>query len=671
MGHKQLGTSEIVASSRSMPLHNVPRPDYSRFVGRDDELKRLRVLLSEEDRTFQVALVGVGGVGKSALALAIAIELIEQYDELQSSRRFDCIIWASAKEQVLTSQGVDRASVPHQVVHTLEDIYSRIASVLHMENITCVPAGEQAETVRRVLSEQRTLLIMDNFESLTDERIRPFLRDIPAPTKALITSREWFDVADVVRLTGLPDSEAHKLAMEEAHKRGWDLTVQQSARIVTVTHGLPLAIKLGVARYASGETFEAVERWLGDAEGEVTDYCVKGQVELAAKRHRYAREVLLACSLFDMESGVSTEALGHIVNVSIHDRDAAIRTLLHLLLVYPDEHKRYRMLPIVQRCARTEFAQHAPSDDRLIERWLGWLISFVEQVEDIELEVSGQVEIRPEYLSLCSAIRWCRDMERWKELYSLAEGTWSHAYTHSNFADYDEILTAAMEAADLTGDNRKRGRVELQRARQYLVQSGPNHPGLMDLLDSAVDKALQSKNDRDILVALYTKGHVLYKRGDLNGAERIANDLARRAVETGSLQYRFWSQYRISEVQAARQQFDDALERLREAENYAKDLRSTRLRAHVLHRRSAVLMSQNRLNDAEPILREALALDTERGELRYVANDMFGLAQVCAGMEGRDNEAVEFARQANALYRRLAMVEQIRESEALLKSLPT
>ncbi|MCX6911799.1 MAG: hypothetical protein NT167_01860 [Verrucomicrobia bacterium] len=52
------------------PYHNLPPPTYTQFIGRDEELAWLRQRLSPADRAWQIAITGLGGVGKSALAPA-------------------------------------------------------------------------------------------------------------------------------------------------------------------------------------------------------------------------------------------------------------------------------------------------------------------------------------------------------------------------------------------------------------------------------------------------------------------------------------------------------------------------------------------------------------------------------------------------------------------------
>jgi tetratricopeptide (TPR) repeat protein len=667
------------STMRRKPFHNVPRPDYTRLVGREDQLSRLRKLLRSDDRVFQIALVGVGGVGKSALAQAIALEMIERYGSMEEKDRFDCIIWASAKEEVLTLYGREPAMASGMGVHTLEHVFSRIAAVLEKESITTAPPAQQADVVRAVLQSLRCLLIIDNFESVTDNRIKPFLRELPAPSKVIITSREGFDVADVLRLYGLAPDAAKELANDEAQRHGLTLTMEQHNQLLSVTHGIPLAIRLGVARYAAGEVFEAVIRWLGDADGDITDYCITGQVQLAWSRDPNARSILLACSLFSMDVGASPEALGYVADISRYGRDRAITVLLRLQLFQVEHPGRYRMLPITQRFARTQFLAPDTKDHDLIERWLSWNLKVIDQVTGGELDTGGDRILGLEYSNVVNAARWCFETKRWTDLYTLASGLWSYAYTHSLFidrtqspnavAEFDELLSMAMAAGRALGDDKKVGRVELQRARLQLIQFGPQSEGLMQLLDSAVEKAIASGNCPDILLALYTKGHVLFRRGELDAAQDIADDLMARARATGDDQFAFWAHYRTSEIQTAREQFIDALTSLQVAERHANSLHSARLHAHVLHRRSAALIAQGNGQDAVPVLLEALELDRRRGELRYVANDMFNLATIYAGIPSRKKEAVELAQDVHAIYTRLGMMEELGKAGKLLREM--
>jgi hypothetical protein len=84
------GGSNIPAKPKV--YHNLPQPDYARFVGRKAELKQIRQLLSPKTRHFVVTIDGIGGVGKSALALEVAHTFLRHYDKLPEAERFAAII---------------------------------------------------------------------------------------------------------------------------------------------------------------------------------------------------------------------------------------------------------------------------------------------------------------------------------------------------------------------------------------------------------------------------------------------------------------------------------------------------------------------------------------------------------------------------------------------------
>ena len=104
--------------------HNLPQPDYERFVGRKPELAQVQELLSPTARHFAITIDGIGGIGKSALALEVAHRYHRDFGKLPQAERFEAIIWATAKQSLLTAQGLITRS---QSLRTLDDIYTTIA----------------------------------------------------------------------------------------------------------------------------------------------------------------------------------------------------------------------------------------------------------------------------------------------------------------------------------------------------------------------------------------------------------------------------------------------------------------------------------------------------------------------------------------------------------------
>jgi tetratricopeptide (TPR) repeat protein len=444
---------------RPRPYHNLPQPDYARFVGREKEREWLRRCLSSQDPVWVVILSGIGGVGKTALALATAHEYLRRYDELPPEERFDAIVWASAKEEVLTAAGRERAAPAGLVARTLADIYAVIAQVLEREAITrAATREEQDRLVQQALTAQRTLLVLDNLDTLEGpgaEEVRAFLRNLPRPTKAIVTSRERLDVADVLTLRGMEEDEARQLMEAEGEARGVHLDAAQQAELYRRTVGLPLPIKLSIARLAAGETWEGVRRWLGDAGSDLVRYCVGGQVDLARRRSPEAYRLLLACSLFDRDAGAVREALGTIADLPLRDRDEGLALLLRLSLVNREpESDRFWLLPLVQEYARAKLAADPSLENQFLERWVLWYQDLLRTYPS-----GDYATLKRELPNVILVFRWLlsqhkvealAEASRWGILLLYAEGEWADCLAVCRYLVEQALAKSAPELLNLS-----------------------------------------------------------------------------------------------------------------------------------------------------------------------------------------------------------------------------
>jgi tetratricopeptide (TPR) repeat protein len=650
------------------PYHNLPQPTYTQFVGREEELAWLKQRLAPADRAWQIAITGIGGVGKSALALAVAHEYREHYDDLAPEERFEAIVWVSAKEEVLTAFGRERANVPEQVLHSLEDVYTAIARVLEREDITRAQPEEQNALVEKALKRQRVLLIMDNLESVKDDRIRAFLRNLPPPTKAVITSRESLDVADVRPLTGLPWKKAEELIAEECRVREVILTDQHRQRVFELTSGLPLPIKLGIARMASGESLALVERWLGDAVGELPEYCVKGQVELIRQRDPNALRALLATALFEREAGAAREALGYIADLSLLDQEKALAQLQRLFLVNRTDADRFWVLPIVQRFVSTELMHGLLAQD-LVERWIRWLADFAmvhgTRADNDSVEMQ---RLAVEYPNLRTVIHWCRAHGKCERLLDLCEGTWPHPYRVAFFNELDEILNIWLAAAVGSKAEQSKGRAYLQMARLYWIWRQQERA--LECLDIAEPILGKHTDDAQLAEAWATRAQVHTEQGRLTSAEVLADQLLNLGRESGSVDALVLGAYRHAEVERKRGDFKVAYEWLDRAEQWAEEMGSERRYVSILFRKAGNLVEQGQYTEAERLLIRVLARNAEWGERRFIAYDKQLLARVYAGTE-RVRAAYQAAVEARDLFERMGMIKDMNQVDRLIRSLPS
>jgi tetratricopeptide (TPR) repeat protein len=143
------------------------------FVGRKQEIARCLEALSPDDRGWGVTIDGIGGMGKTALALEVAHLARQQ-------ALFDAYLFASAKTTWLSPEGVRQETL---TLSSLDSFCREFAKGLGLTDIVqMTDATARRRALLDALRGRRALLIWDNLETLnTEERqmIAEFLRKLP------------------------------------------------------------------------------------------------------------------------------------------------------------------------------------------------------------------------------------------------------------------------------------------------------------------------------------------------------------------------------------------------------------------------------------------------------------------------------------------------------------
>lgn len=224
---------------RGGALHNLP-VELTSFVGRAHELEELQNLLAG---TRLVTLTGIGGAGKTRLALKLAAAVAADYPEG---------VWLVALGPILEE------SLLSQAVASVLDVRER--------------SGESLDaSLSRHLRDRRALLVLDGCEHLVDAcaRLVGLMLGSGHQLTVLTTSQEALRVPGEViwrvpslslpasdgaaGVSRLMESEAVRLFAERAAlvQPGFTLVEQNGpviARICRRLDGLPLAIELAAAQ---------------------------------------------------------------------------------------------------------------------------------------------------------------------------------------------------------------------------------------------------------------------------------------------------------------------------------------------------------------------------------------------------------------------------------------
>ena len=208
------------------------RPAVSRLIGRDADIDGVAAAMRSQRL---VTLTGVGGVGKTRLALEVASILSDEFPDG---------VWVFELASV-----VDPAAVPDAV-----------AAVL---GISQQPGKTMSESVAATLEGRIRLLVFDNCEHVVDasaDLIESIIAH-SATVKILATSREGLGLVGE-RLWRVPSLEVDA-AVELFAERARTLLADESTTAAEVCRrldGIPLAIELAASRKESMTAAEVRDR---------------------------------------------------------------------------------------------------------------------------------------------------------------------------------------------------------------------------------------------------------------------------------------------------------------------------------------------------------------------------------------------------------------------------
>jgi hypothetical protein len=259
---------DAAPASASVP-NNLPRRE-RQLLGREAEIEKLLHVLTKSTRFWLVSITGVGGVGKTALALEATHRCLDlrglPNGKSPEEFRFDAFVWTSAKQTALDGPGIrSRFSVKPN----LPSIIHEILKIAAPEKAGALEA-RQRESALDVLRTSRVLLIVDNMETVEDEQVLGFLKDVPSPSKVIVTDRRAVHESYSLPLMELSLEDAKLLIQEECGSDFLDrllLTPDQTEELAKKTGGIPLAIIWALGRIAAtGGDPSAIIRRLSDAD---------------------------------------------------------------------------------------------------------------------------------------------------------------------------------------------------------------------------------------------------------------------------------------------------------------------------------------------------------------------------------------------------------------------
>ncbi|MPY93030.1 MAG: hypothetical protein GEV08_08180 [Acidimicrobiia bacterium] len=632
---------------------NLPR-DQSPFVGRAREIDELRGLLAESNL---VTFTGVGGVGKSRLALA-AVERL--------AATFDDGAWFLELAPLLPGGDVARA-------------------VAEMFGIQEQAGRDLLTSIAQALDGQRLLLVLDSCEHVVDAAagLAMALGKGAPSVRLLATSREALGVPGerVVAISPLGRSDAQQLFRARAIEVRPDVALDAAVvdELCARLDRLPLAIELAAARVRSMTPADVLAR-LGDR-----FRLLRGGRRLTGRHQTLRTTVTWSYDLLSPEERVlfdrlavfaggfalrDVEAVCGFAPVDPLDVADIIMALVEKSMVVVDG-EGYRLLETLREFA----AERLAGGDELDAVCRRHLEHYVAATEVAALGVGGRQEgewsdrieamlpnVRAAFAHACElvevdgALRIVRGLTEWASWRARHEAVaWAHEAVALPGASQHPLFAAA-HVALATGAYLRADYGEAERCTELALQLEPE--GTLDplvyvvrclwaasrdspdvLLSSAlalVERAERVGNER-----YKAQGLVWVARGELRVEDASGTvpehvlELLDRAValadRAGNASVRAWNRINRAQLTAAIDP-DRAAEDLRDAIRIGEVGRATtsvNLARAVLAR---LLAQQGSPLDALEVLRVSITHFRQAGTVSYLWNSVVSASAALAAL---------------------------------------
>lgn len=475
----------------------------STFIGRENEIAVVRKLL---DAHRLVTLTGIGGCGKTRLALQVGAEVLDEYPD----------------GVFLVELGpiTDSGEIPRV-----------LAEAVRFPAGIAGPAEPINDLVVAFLAPRKCLLIVDNCEHLIDasaELVDKIQQRCPG-ISILATSREvlGIDGEQVYGVPSLPvpgedevESPAVSLFVSRAQAARPDFAIDRTngesvAEICRRLDGIPLAIEFAASRVAHLSP-KQIEQKLDDRFKLLTGgrRRVQRQQTLEAALDwsfdllsEHERILLRRLAVFPADFGLAA-AEGICPDDALPERDVTdvLGSLVAKSLIQPFEDEsetRYRLLETVRAYASERLA-HAGEADRFRSAHRDWFLAWIESLDwaDILTLIPVPYLFR-EARNLRGAMEWCEAQDRidmLARLFVRSYATWAMTMDDEQVSTWraaveriEPTLAPEVRAAVL-GLFASRAQMDLDRARA------------LDFIDRAVDAGRDADHPAVLIFALMFRG---------------------------------------------------------------------------------------------------------------------------------------------------------------------
>ena len=622
--------------------------ELSSFVGRRRELLEVAGLLA---RSRLLTLTGVGGVGKSRLALRVATQL---------QRKFEDRV-AMVDLAALTDPGL------------VGDAFAQSVGLRWESGLMREVAGH--------LGRESWLLVVDNCEHVlagVADVVSTLLKACPS-LRVLATSREPLhlegevvyqvppmEVPDLRRRApaGRGQAEALSLFIERARAAlpGVDMNSEDSAaagRLCRRLDGIPLAIELAAAQLRV-LTVRQVEKWLEGqldlpqitARRPARHQTMRATLDWSYEMLSEPQRVLLRrLSVFaggcDLDAGVEVTADDLLERQRVVDALVGLVEQSLVLRETMGDRARFRLLETVRRYG-LERLRESGEQLALSGRHCGWCLRLAREAHDEwwgprQREVLDRLQL--EEPNLRAALDFCvREPGNAATGLAICSNTWFFWNVQGRIAEGRRWIGALLKA-DLTPSAERAASLVALGA---LMHAQGDAEGTERILEEAVELGRQVDAPATVALALARLGSVAAVQSKLDKAAALTEEAARVGRQVGDGQSHATALSLRARVALGQGDARRAVELYQECLDLCAGAGERWLRQRVALALGVALSDTGSHAAARRLIRGSLEMARELADGRLMAWSIEGLAWVCSA-EGEAEEAATLLGAADAI----------------------
>ncbi len=455
----------------SVVSSNLPPAPYVKFIPRRRDTTRIFEALRQPCAI--VFVTSLGGMGKTSLVYDIAV-CCRDHD--QNAPSFDAIVWISDK--------------PRPGTTTLRTIFDTIAQTLDFPKYSVIESQrEKEEEIGNRLRQQAVLLIIDNFETITDPEVTRWIQNIPPPSKALVTARQNIKALNgsastiSMKLDGLDEKEAIDFIQMRMHWLEMDELTAETlmSRLAKITSGNPMAIELilGQLKYDPfGEIIDNLDVGIG-IEVLLQNLFDQTWLQLTG----IEQQIFKTAALF--AEGASREALVAVAEIPIDQFNGAVERLVNFALLgrqFSRKLPRYVLHPLNRVFGREMLRQDPVYKEKAYYRWVHWYVQLAKKVGACFDNVTLLDLLDGEQENLLAVMEWAVRHEQFRDVFALARGVRYYFHVRMDYVNRIRIDQLDLEAAQKLPDA-----IEEVKALAYYIWTVSQIPDMAAEAGSALE----------------------------------------------------------------------------------------------------------------------------------------------------------------------------------------